>query len=53
MIETYRMCTRCVMDTTDPDIEFDMNGVCNHCKRYDYRVSKNVFVGEVGKKKLN
>ena len=23
------------MDTTDPDIEFDMAGVCNHCYRYD------------------
>jgi N-acetyl sugar amidotransferase len=23
------------MDTTDPDIEFDDDGVCNHCKRYD------------------
>lgn len=27
----YKMCTRCVMDTTDPDIVFDNNGVCNHC----------------------
>jgi N-acetyl sugar amidotransferase len=23
------------MDTTDPDIEFDENGVCSHCKNYD------------------
>jgi len=29
----YRMCTRCVMDTTDPEIVFDSNGVCNHCTR--------------------
>lgn len=28
----YQICTRCVMDTTDPDIIFDKNGVCNHCK---------------------
>ena len=28
-----RVCTRCVMDTSDPEIEFDENGVCNHCKR--------------------
>ena len=27
----YQICTRCVMDTTDPDIVFDENGVCNHC----------------------
>ena len=29
----YQICNRCVMDTTDPDIIFDKNGVCNHCKR--------------------
>lgn len=27
-----QVCTRCVMDTTDPEIVFDENGVCNHCK---------------------
>ena len=26
----YQMCTKTVMDTTDPDIVFDENGVCNH-----------------------
>lgn len=29
------VCTRCIMDTSDPDITFDENGECNHCKRYD------------------
>ncbi len=29
-----RICTRCVMDDTDPKIIFDENGVCNYCKRY-------------------
>lgn len=27
----YKICKRCVMDTTDPTIEFDENGYCNHC----------------------
>jgi N-acetyl sugar amidotransferase len=27
----YQICTRCIMDTTDPQIVFDENGVCNHC----------------------
>lgn len=27
-----QMCIRCVMDTTDPEIVFDEQGVCNHCK---------------------
>ncbi len=30
----YRVCSRCIMDTTDPDISFDAAGVCNHCYRY-------------------
>ena len=35
MGKRYQMCTRCVMDTTDRDIEFDEKGVCNHCRKYD------------------
>lgn len=27
----YQICTRCVMDTTDPDIVFNAEGICNHC----------------------
>lgn len=27
----YQMCTRCVMDTSAPDITFDEAGVCNYC----------------------
>ena len=30
-----RTCSRCIMDTTDPDIDFDAEGVCSHCHRYD------------------
>lgn len=29
-----RVCTNCVMDTTDPDIVFDDQGVCIHCHKY-------------------
>lgn len=34
----YQRCTTCVMDTTDPDISFNEQGVCNHCQRYDLMV---------------
>lgn len=27
----YRQCTKCLMDTTDPEITFDGEGICNHC----------------------
>ncbi len=29
-----QICTRCIMDTTDPDIIFDEQGRCNHCTRF-------------------
>lgn len=28
----YQICQQCVMDTTDIEIIFDENGICNHCK---------------------
>jgi N-acetyl sugar amidotransferase len=36
------------MDTTDPDIVFDENGVCNHCHEYDSKLSRYVVSGEAG-----
>jgi len=40
------------MDTTDPDIQFDENGICNHCRQYDESIKRYVFDGEEGKEKL-
>jgi len=40
------------MDTSDPDIQFDDKGICNHCRHYDYLVKKFVFDGDDGKEKL-
>jgi len=35
MIERkYQICTNCVMDTTDSKINFDENGVCDHCNTF-------------------
>lgn len=48
----YRMCKRCVMDTSDPEITFDENGVCNHCHTYDRLVRDYVVDGEAGREKL-
>lgn len=41
------------MDTTDPDITFDKDGVCNHCHRYDELLSVRVFEPEEGKRALD
>lgn len=39
----HRTCTRCIMDTTDPDIGFDAQGVCTHCHRFDTVVAKRLI----------
>ena len=51
-MSTYKRCSRCVMDTTDPDIFFDEKGFCNHCTKYFDAESKFVFKHDEGKKKL-
>ena len=33
--ETYQICSRCVMDTTDENIVFDENRVCERCREYE------------------
>ncbi|MFA4849332.1 MAG: N-acetyl sugar amidotransferase [Methanoregula sp.] len=52
MTGKYQVCNRCVMDTTDPEIQFDEKGICNHCRQYDESIKRFVFDGEAGKEKL-
>ncbi|KAA3607009.1 MAG: N-acetyl sugar amidotransferase [Calditrichaeota bacterium] len=35
MSQEYKICTRCIMDTSVPGIEFDDKGVCNFCAIHD------------------
>jgi len=49
----YQICSRCVMDTTDPEITFDDAGVCNHCHKYDELINKLVFEGDKGREILS
>lgn len=48
----YRRCVRCVIDTSDPKIFFNKEGVCNHCLEFDTVTSKRWFPNEVGARKL-
>ncbi len=48
MNENYQICTRCIMDTTDPNIIFDENGVCNHCHDHDRLIKQRVISGKAG-----
>ena len=40
----YQICNRCIMDTTDPEIDFDEYGVCNHCHHFDEIKDKYAFL---------
>ena len=42
----YQQCTRCVMDTTDPEIVFDEKGVCNLCTEFLDKRAKHQYQGE-------
>ena len=53
MTQQYRICQRCIMDTTDPDIQFAEKGICNYCKNYYVRVANEVHSGEDGKRRLD
>jgi N-acetyl sugar amidotransferase len=52
MNKKYEICQRCIMDTTDPDIIFDSNNVCNHCKTYEERVTEEIHTGPKGQEEL-
>ncbi len=41
------------MDTTDPDITFDENGVCDYCRNFDQNIKPNWHPGEQGEKELD
>jgi N-acetyl sugar amidotransferase len=40
----FRICTRCVMDTSDPNIKFDNSGQCNHCKGAFRMLNSGIFL---------
>ncbi len=44
----YRICMRCVMDTSDPDIEFDSAGRCNHCIAAEAEIARDWKRGPEG-----
>ena len=38
MIENNIICSKCVMDTSDPNIKFNDHGVCDHCINFDNNI---------------
>ena len=50
---SYAQCTRCVMDTTDPEITFGENGYCNHCIEFLNKRVKHTYHGQESDEALN
>ena len=53
MSSEYKICSRCVMDTSDPEITFDAKGECNHCQRFDNVLVQDWLPDARGEKKLS
>ena len=51
MNRTYKICTNCVMDTSDPEITFDSEGVCNHCNNFEKITKKKWYPNEEGQQR--
>jgi len=47
-----KICTNCVMDTTDTKIQFDENGICDHCSTFELEIKPHWHTGETGAKAL-
>ena len=48
----YRICSNCIMDTSDPGITFDENGQCDHCNNFYKNMLPNWHPDERGARKL-
>ena len=49
---TYQICKRCVMDTSDNDIFFDSEGICNHCKDFEKIISSSKLDKKIAEQQL-
>ena len=50
MERSYQMCSRTVMDTTDPEITFDADGVSNHWYEYQEAARRQLLSPEASRR---
>lgn len=48
----YQICTKCVMDTSDPNIYFDNTGICDHCHDFENSVKPSWHTDKMGNYEL-
>jgi N-acetyl sugar amidotransferase len=48
----YRICNNCIMDTSDPNIQFDDRGWCDYCNNFHSTIRPNWHTDERGEREL-
>ncbi|MDH0707700.1 N-acetyl sugar amidotransferase [Pseudomonas sp. GD03862] len=51
-MKNYKICTHCIMDTSDPNIRFDQHGVCEYCANFESEIKPNWDTGAHGESQL-
>ncbi|MFW7343402.1 N-acetyl sugar amidotransferase [Pollutimonas sp. H1-120] len=44
----YKICTSCIMDTSDPRIHFNHAGKCDYCNNFEFNIKPNWHTDEQG-----
>ena len=50
--KTYQICTKCVVDTSDPTISFNSEGVCVYCTNFEEEIKPHWRPNEDGMKEI-
>lgn len=50
--DNYKICSTCIMDTSDPSIAFDERGVCDYCNNFHQNVKPNWHPDQIGETEL-
>lgn len=51
MKNNKKICSRCILDSTVPNIKFDEDGICNFCKLHD-KLERKYPLGAEGQQKI-
>ena len=52
-MSNQEICKLCIMDSSDPNIVFNNDGVCNHCLRYETLKPQRLNIGDNAEKKVD
>ena len=51
-LTSYQICTNCIMDTSDPNITFDENHICDYCNNFQSEIKPNWNINAKGAAEL-